>query len=165
MNKHKFLWNLICIVLLAGWSCQPKPEPVNGAPGIGDPFYPELGNGGYDVQNYTIALDVEPLDNTLNGSTTIYARPTESLSSFNLDFHALTVDSVLVDNSPAEFTRDEDEMTITPSKPLESNIPFSVAINYHGTPELVSPEAIPIQMGWSLQRMARSMCGGNQSQH
>jgi aminopeptidase N len=43
-------------------------------------------------------------------------------------------------------------MTITPSKTLESNIPFSVIIQYHGTPELVSPEAIPIQMGWSHAR-------------
>jgi hypothetical protein len=69
MSKQRSLLIWFCIILIAGWGCQPKPEPVNGAPGIGDPYYPELGNGGYDVQNYTISLDVDPIGNTLNGST------------------------------------------------------------------------------------------------
>jgi aminopeptidase N len=149
MNRHQSLLILFYIILIAEWGCLPKPEPVKGAPGIGDPYYPGLGNGGYDVQNYTISLDVEPITNTLNGSATLYAKSTERLSSFNLDFHALTVDSVLVDNNPAEFSRDGDEMMITPSKPFESNISFSVVIHYHGTPELVTFDAFPIQMGWS----------------
>ncbi len=31
------------------------PDPQPGAPGIGDDYFPEMGNGGYDVQHYTIA--------------------------------------------------------------------------------------------------------------
>ena len=30
------------------------PQP--GQPGIGDPYYPELGNGGYDVDHYDLTL-------------------------------------------------------------------------------------------------------------
>jgi len=31
-----------------------------GAAGGGDPFYPQAGNGGYDVQSYSVKLDYEP---------------------------------------------------------------------------------------------------------
>jgi hypothetical protein len=31
-----------------------------GAPGLGDPFYPNAGNGGYDVAHYSLALAYEP---------------------------------------------------------------------------------------------------------
>ena len=48
--------------------CQPQPEPVNGAAGIGDPYYVQLGNGGYDVQKYTLVLDVDPASNMVSGT-------------------------------------------------------------------------------------------------
>ena len=147
--KHGFLWSWFWVILMVGLSCQPRLEPVSGAPGIGDPYYPGLGNGGYDVQNYTISLEVDPAANTLNGSTTIRATPTARLRSFNLDFHGLTIDSVLVDNIPAEFSRSTGELTINPAKVLEPDIPFSVVISYRGTPGLVTTEAISLRMGWS----------------
>jgi aminopeptidase N len=150
MKKIQFQFILFCSLLLSGWGCQAHAGPaVDGAAGIGDPYYPQMGNGGYDVQNYTIRLDVDPLANTLKGSTTIVANTNERLRSFHLDFHVLTVDSVLVDNIPAEFSREADELTVTPSKPLERNRSLTVAINYHGTPELMSFEAFPVEMGWS----------------
>jgi aminopeptidase N len=148
--KRILFWSLaLCLILTDGWGCQAQAAPVDGAPGIGDPYYPQMGNGGYDAQNYTIALDVDPVANTLNGSTTLTAKTTERLRSFNLDFHALTVGTVLVDNLLAEFTRDGDELTIIPAKILESNVPFSVIVNYHGTPDLITFDAFPIEMGWS----------------
>lgn len=149
MKKIQFWLPLLCSILLSGLGCQTQTGPVDGASGIGDPYYPQMGNGGYDVQKYTITLEVDPPANTLNGSTTLLANATERLRSFNLDFHALTVDSVLVDNISAEFSRDGDEMTVTPAKPLESNRPFTVVVNYHGTPELMFFEAFPVEMGWS----------------
>jgi aminopeptidase N len=147
--KYRSICIWFCLLVVAGAGCQSQAAPVNGAPGIGDPYFPDLGNGGYDVQNYAISLDVDPAANTLNGSTTIGAIPTARLRSFNLDFHALTIDSVLVDNVPAEFSRDGNELTVRPSRVLEIKIPFSVMIQYHGTPELVTAEAIPLRMGWS----------------
>lgn len=52
---------------------------------MGDPLYPQLGNGGYDVQHYTIKLTVDVAANTLTGTTTITALATAPLVSFNLD--------------------------------------------------------------------------------
>ena len=95
----------------------PTPVPVHGGSGIGDPYFPELGNGGYDVQHYTIALEVDPSINTVKGSTTIDALATESLLTFNLDFQGLTIDSITVGNAPATYTRTGQELIITPSAP------------------------------------------------
>lgn len=93
----------IFLVGIAG--CQPPPEPVNGDDSIGDPYYPQLGNGGYDVQKYTIILDVNPESNTVNGKTIIEARATERLKSFNVDFQGLIVDKVSVNGSETAFAR------------------------------------------------------------
>ena len=130
-------------------SATPLPAPTQGSPGIGDPYYPNLGNGGYDIQHYTITLDVDPPTNTITGSTTITAIAKEYLDSFNLDFHDLTVDSVSVDDTAAEFYRDEDELTILPSSALDIDQKFSIAVTYHGSPQLFSSHSFPARIGWS----------------
>ena len=70
MKKYRHLW-LFCVLMLAAWSCQAKPAPVVGAPGIGDPYYPDLGNGGYDIQNYLIVMDIDPPANMIASLTKI----------------------------------------------------------------------------------------------
>jgi len=127
----------------------PSPVPVQGSPGIGDLYYPGLGNGGYEVQHYTIALDVDPPANAINGSATITASASAYLASFNLDFHSLTVDSVTVNDAVAEFSRNEDELTIKTAPPLEANKQFTVVVKYHGSPDLIKTQAGPFEMGWS----------------
>ena len=42
--------------------CDQKYQPTPGAPDIGDPLFPGLGNGGYDVSHYTIDLDYQNAD-------------------------------------------------------------------------------------------------------
>jgi len=138
-----------CATPVPAVTATPTPVPVKGSPGMDDSYFPELGNGGYDVQTYTIALEVDPSANTVNGSTTITAKATEWLGSFNLDFHGLTIDSVSVNDKPAEYSRNEDELTITPSTTLELDKPFTVVVNYNGTPGLVQSTPIDIFMGWS----------------
>lgn len=36
-------------------------EGAAGAPGIGDPYYPAGGDGGYDVSHYDLRLKYEPI--------------------------------------------------------------------------------------------------------
>ena len=47
-------------ILLVLTACQPAAPGREGAEGMGDPYYPDLGNGGYDAQNYLISLTVNP---------------------------------------------------------------------------------------------------------
>ncbi|MGQ4420629.1 M1 family peptidase, partial [Streptomyces sp. SAS_269] len=71
-----------------------------GAPGIGDPYYPNYGNGGYDVSHYDLRLRYQPGTDELRGTATILARTTQDLSSFDLDF-LLDVSEVRVNGSRA----------------------------------------------------------------
>ena len=55
----------------------PPPEatlaPGGGARGLGDPYAPELGNGGYFVQSYLLRLNLDPQQQALSGYTEILA--------------------------------------------------------------------------------------------
>src|SRR5689334_22063571 len=86
-----------------------------GAPGAGDPYFPDMGNGGYDVSGYDIALKYDPATKAIEATTKINATATQNLSSFDLDFLGLTVDEVKVGSNPAAHTRTgAQELVITP---------------------------------------------------
>ena len=152
---------LVCfaILLLAAPAglpalAQGPQEFTPGAPGIGDSYYPLLGNGGYDVQHYALDLNVS-FDNSgadpatvLDATATIDAIATQNLSAFDLDLIGLTVDAVTVDGAPATFSRNDMELTITPADPLPDGDPFSVVVAYSGNPGPIQAEAIPVDMGW-----------------
>jgi aminopeptidase N len=124
-----------------------KAEP--GAPGLGDSLYPHLGNSGYDVQHYTLDLTVHDVTaGELEGLTTIDARATEALSSFNLDFLEYEITSLRVNGQPAEFKYSLHELTIIPSTPLAANESFTVEVHYQGSPEDVRSGASSFQIGW-----------------
>ena len=124
-----------------------KAEP--GSPGVGDSLYPHLGNGGYDVQHYTLDLTVNDVATSdLEGKTTIKARATQDLSSFNLDFIGFEITTLTVNGQPAEFERSGQELMITPSTSLAENDSFTVEVEYQGIPGEMESTAIPIQTGW-----------------
>ena len=81
------------------YSQAPKP----GAVGIGDPLFPTLGNGGYDAQHYNMSLRYATADPAADreGHVTMFARSTQALSRFNLDFAGDSVKSVSVDGRRA----------------------------------------------------------------
>ena len=117
--------------------------------GIGDPYYPQLGNGGYDVQQYTLDLAVDVERNVITGTATIAARATADLQAFNLDLRGLTVSRVAVDNAPAAVQRTEHELTITPAMALRAGQQFTTTVAYYGTPEAFVPEAVFLTVGWT----------------
>jgi aminopeptidase N len=106
-----------------------------GEPGIGDNFYPLLGNGGYDVQTYLIDLTIsDDLTEIEEGVVTISATATQDLSAFNLDFLGMTVDSITVNGEIASVSRESREMTITPSETVVEGEPMEIVVTYHGVP-------------------------------
>lgn len=126
------------------------PDPADPSAGVGDSFYPLLGNGGYDVLHYDIDLDVEPSENTIDAVTTLMAVATEYLDKFNLDFLGLEVDAVSVDGVGAELSRDGQEMTIRPVVPISSGAQFTVAVSYSGTPQPFEDPGVPFfPTGWN----------------
>ena len=78
----------------------PAP-PVAGSAGIGDPYFPLEGDGGYEVSAYDIHLRYDPSTDRIQGHTTITARASESLSRFDLDLR-LPASAVTVNDQPAQ---------------------------------------------------------------
>ncbi|MGN9776343.1 M1 family metallopeptidase [Micromonospora sp. H33] len=105
-----------------------------GAAEIGDPYVPGAGNGGYDVDNYRLAVDYDPPDDRLSGQAVVTATATEPLSRFNLDLVGLDVATVTVDGTPAEYRRDGDELVVTPERGLARGSRFTVEVAYAGVP-------------------------------
>ena len=50
---------LVTLAFLAPAAAQAQGGPTPGATRIGDPYYPTLGNGGYDARHYTLDLSVD----------------------------------------------------------------------------------------------------------
>ncbi|ASW53618.1 M1 family metallopeptidase [Plantactinospora sp. KBS50] len=112
-----------------------------GAAGVGDPYFPSYGNGGYDVANYRLAVRYDPDSKRLSGTATITATATAALSRFNLDLVGLTVESATVDGAPATTARDGAELTVTPAAGLARGARFTARIRYSGIPRPVhSPQ-------------------------
>ncbi|MEU5000092.1 M1 family metallopeptidase [Streptomyces sp. NPDC021622] len=108
-----------------------------GAPGIGDPYYPASGNGGYDVSHYDLRLKYQPKTDLLEGTATINATTTQDLSRFNLDL-GLKVSEVRVNGKKAAFkATGEQELEITPAAGLPKGTPITVVVRYAGKPSEV----------------------------
>ncbi|MFI0982195.1 M1 family metallopeptidase [Streptomyces sp. NPDC021093] len=108
-----------------------------GAPGIGDPYYPASGNGGYDVSHYDLRLKYQPKTDLLEGTATLVATATQDLSRFNLDL-GLAVSEVRVNGKKATFAKEgEQELVVTPVTPLQKGKALSVVVKYAGKPSEV----------------------------
>jgi aminopeptidase N len=140
---------VLCIVVLALTSAGGAAAAFTpGSAGLGDPMFPNAGNGGYDVQSYDLTLDYTPSSNRLVGTAVIGARATQDLSSFNLDLRGFTISRLLVNGRAATFTRDGgQELTVTPRTGLGSGSTFVVTIDYAGEPAVVTDPDNSIE-GW-----------------
>ena len=112
--------------------------PVDGASGIGDPYWPLDGNGGIDVISYTIDNEWLFADQKVRGSTLVQLTALEELASFSLDF-VLPVTKVTVDGAPAAFTRvGSHELRIRPRTPLAAGTGHRVEVAYKGRPKKIA---------------------------
>jgi len=109
----------------------------HGSPGLGDPFFPNAGNGGYEVDHYALRLGYHPSNRRLGGSAALRATATQALDRFDLDLRGLTVSRVLVNGQPAGFSRSGQELIVTPATVLASGTSFRVVVDYSGKPDAI----------------------------
>lgn len=132
-------------------SGDPVTTPTPGAVGVGDSLYPGFGNGGYDVEKYDLDLNVTDVaTSTLIATATIDATATQDLSSFNLDFIGFSIGDITVNGQAATYSREGQELTITPVQPIAKGSDFTVAVDYSGSPEQITSVAIPVPTGWVI---------------
>lgn len=116
-----------------------SPRYSAGDDGAGDPYFPQAGNGGIDVEHYDLDLTYLPpaddaaLAGRLEGTATLTVRATEDLDRFNLDLRGLSASSVMVDGRRARYGQDGHELTITPRPKLKTGTQAEVVVDYAGT--------------------------------
>jgi len=120
-------------VLLAAPAQAGHGQQGPGADGVGDAYFPQAGNGGYDVRHYSLDIRYAPATRAFAGTAVLSVRATAALSRFNLDLRGFTVRAVTVDGRPAGFTRAGQELTVTPHRALRKGQRFTVRVRYDGT--------------------------------
>ncbi|MFJ8670530.1 M1 family metallopeptidase [Streptomyces sp. NPDC093589] len=142
-------WLALATAVASAATIAAAPGASPGAPGAGDPYFPQLGNGGFDALHYDLGVSYDPDSGRLTGRTTLTARATANLSSFDLDLHKLTVDSVRVNGRRAHFGRSGDEIRIRPDSRLRRGRTFTVTVSYGGVPKPLSgPIVFGSDYGW-----------------
>jgi aminopeptidase N len=124
-----------------------------GSAGVGDPYFPHEGNGGYDVAHYGLRLSYDPATHHLAGSGTITAVARKSLSRFDLDLTGFKVSEVTVGGRPARFRRSGQELVITPARGLTRGSRFTTVVSYAGVPRTVTKSRVGFgDYGWIYTR-------------
>jgi aminopeptidase N len=118
----------------------------NGGDGVGDEYYPKMGNTGYDVQFYEVDLKymrsgkirartaIQAVADTDGGSPATGL----PLGGFNLDFRGPSVTQLSVDGSDAAFAREGQELIVDPSTDIADGATFEAIVRYKGKPRQVS---------------------------
>ena len=126
------------------------PSTIGSANG-GDPYFPQQGNGGYDVKHYSLQLRYTPRTAHLVGTALVRAVARQALTRFDLDLrHDMSASSVTVNGLRARHLQprgSSHELIITPAHRLTAGRPFRVVVHYAGTARSVTdPDGSPD--GW-----------------
>lgn len=122
------------------------PDPGTLAPP--DPYLPELGNRGIDVQDYDLSIAYEPGSGTLRGDATLTIRALRRLATFHLDLTGMKVHQLTLDGKKARVTRTENELIVRPSTPIERDTEFELRVRYLGLPAPSLIPGIQLSNGW-----------------
>jgi len=147
MAQRRVALAVVLTTLVAVWpapaaAARAGTAPTPGAAGIGDPLFPRLGNGGYDVLHYDLRLryGTSAPSQAVDGTIRVIARATQALLRFDLDFAGSGVGDVFVNGREATWARDGEELVVTPSRPLRSGQVFSTRVrHFTATPTTVQP--------------------------
>ncbi|WP_327688624.1 M1 family metallopeptidase [Streptomyces tubercidicus] len=122
-------------------ACTGGARGAAGSGGVGDPLFPSLGNGGYQVGHYGLDLDYDIKKRHLDATAEITATAKADLRSFQLDLQGLRVTEVQVDGEDAEFSRKGHKLTVRPAEALRKGAEFRTRVDYDGTPqEMTDPD-------------------------
>jgi aminopeptidase N len=161
MTRRTSLAATVAALALAGaTSALPAPAGAQtfgpGAEGVGDPYFPSAGNGGYDVVHYDLALDYTPRGARVDATAAISATATQDLSRFSLDYSGPKVSGVQVGGAPAGFSHRHGELTVTPAGGVTAGDRFEVVVSYAGR---VRPTHGKLRAGWFPTRDGAFVAG------
>ena len=119
----------------------PTPAPQVGGDSIGDPKAPRLGNTGYDVLQYTLALAIDPERETISGMATVKAVATlPNLSRLSLDYSGPEIRRLTVDAQETVYQRQGIKLYVDLPRLVAEGETFTVVAAYGGHPQQVQSE-------------------------
>ena len=139
----------VVLALAAALPAQAAGGGALGSPGLGDPFFPLAGNGGYDVGHYGLTLDYDPRDRRARRRRrSIRARATQTLD-------ALRPRPARLRRHPAARSTAARPPTGAPARSSSSRRAralrrgrrFTVLVRYAGVPEVITDPDDSIE-GW-----------------
>jgi aminopeptidase N len=143
-----------------GAPAEPPAQAAPGADGVGDAYYPEDGNGGYDVSAYHVSISYNPKSRNLDGDTTVTAKATGDLDRFNLDLNGMKVSAVEVDGKAAKFERaGKHELVVTPGTAVADGAEFTTRVRYAGVPA-GTEEGNLGENGWQISQSGGAFAAG-----
>ncbi len=101
--------------------------------GIGDPYFPKDGNGGYDVRSYSIDVRYRPATGALIGTTRVRLTAKRRLERLNLDL-LLRASRVWVRGDRTRFSQGTHELTVRPRPAIRKGRTVNVTVAYGGRP-------------------------------
>jgi aminopeptidase N len=133
----RVLAGLVALALVCG-SAALAAGGAHGSAGVGDPFFPKAGNGGYEVDHYQLRLTYHAGKRRIAAIARLSATATQALDRFDLDLRGLRVKRVAVNGHSAAFHRSGQELMITPSTMLPDGAHFDVLVRYAGRPKAIT---------------------------
>jgi len=110
-----------------------------------------LGNTGYDVQRYTLTLDVDPVAQSIAGTAAIEAVVTlPGLNRFSLDFAGPPISRLTVDAAEARYQRQGDKLWIDFAHPRNQGDTFTVVVAYSGQPQRILSPYLHFSLGMNF---------------
>jgi aminopeptidase N len=139
---------VLAVVVALAASAVPSAAGGAATSGIGDPYFPSLGDPGYRVRHYDLALRVDPRAGTLAGTATISATARRRLTRFGVDLAGLHVSRVAVNGRRTAMVQDHDKIVIAPRPPLPARSAFSLTVRYGGRPSPGVVAGVGLANGW-----------------
>ncbi|MBI9050799.1 MAG: M1 family metallopeptidase [Anaerolineaceae bacterium] len=101
----------------------------------GDPFMPEVGNLGYDVQNYAVQITLDPGTYWLESVVDIEMITTQDhLWQISLDMIGFQIDEVLVNQEEVDYFRLNKKLYVDLPQETNSGEKLNISIRYSGEP-------------------------------
>ncbi len=132
--------------------------PTLGGASAGDAYAPELGNTGYDVQQYSLALQLSPWVDEVEAVVTVDALSLwDGLAGISLDFIGFEVERVTVDGGEVTTERRGGKLMVGFAEPLAAGQAFQVVIAYRGSPVYERSRYVPFIPNLGLQYRENSL--------
>lgn len=122
---------------------------VSGGETVGDPYYPTIGNTGYDVVNYDLDLRIDTTGaDQLEGIATITFIATDNVDQISFDLRGLTVSEAQLDGMPVETELAGNKLRVRFPNTVLAGSEHELSIRYGGSPQLVDSTTRIGPIGW-----------------